>query len=37
MRMLLLALTVLSGLAAPIASAEAGPCYFYPPNVYWCY
>jgi hypothetical protein len=17
--------------------AKAGPCYYYPPNVYWCY
>jgi hypothetical protein len=37
MRAFVLVLAVLAGIAAPVASAHAGPCYFYPPNVYWCY
>jgi len=29
---------VLTGFAASMAvPASAGPCYYYPPNVYYCY
>jgi hypothetical protein len=29
---------VLTGFAASVATqANAGPCYYYPPNVYYCY
>ena len=44
MRKLVLTLSILSALAVPLVAisaattpAHAGPCYFYPPNVWWCY
>jgi hypothetical protein len=32
----ILALAVLVSMAVPFAST-GGPCYFYPPNVWYCY
>jgi hypothetical protein len=36
MRYFLATAIVLATVAVTYA-AYAGPCYFYPPNVYWCY